>query len=108
VIRIQRILNGKTEESRASSAWTAGLALLLTSAALTGIFSLGPQASVNAMEPAANKKMAVAFVSIPPLDRSANPPIDGEATARLLIAKLKALKVPAVGFLQGGMVSDGP
>jgi hypothetical protein len=36
-----------------------------------------------------------------------NAPKDSDATARLLIQKLKEYKVPATGFLQGGMISDG-
>ncbi len=36
-----------------------------------------------------------------------NPPKDSDATARLIIAKLAQYKIPAIGFVQGGMVSDG-
>jgi len=51
--------------------------------------------------------MAIGFVSIPPIDRMENPPKDADATARLIIAKLAQYKVPAIGFVQGSMVSDG-
>ena len=47
------------------------------------------------------------FVSIPPLDRSENPPKDSVATAKILVGTLKAHKVPAVGFINGSSVSDG-
>lgn len=105
--RIQRILKIRTEASTASSAWTAGLAFLLTSAFLLAVFSFSSSDLVNAQNRGGSRKLAVAFVSIPPLDRTANPPKDSDATARLLIQELKAHKVPAIGFLTGSMVSDG-
>jgi beta-lactamase regulating signal transducer with metallopeptidase domain len=105
--RIQRILKIKTEESSATSAWTAGMALLLTSVFLAAIFSFSSSDVVNAQQRSASRKLAIGFVSIPPLDRTANPPKDSDATARLLIQELKEHKVPAIGFLQGGMISDG-
>jgi beta-lactamase regulating signal transducer with metallopeptidase domain/peptidoglycan/xylan/chitin deacetylase (PgdA/CDA1 family) len=105
--RIQRILKIKTEESSASSAWTAGMALLLTSVFLAAIFSFSSSDVVNAQQRMGSRKLAIGFVSIPPVDRTANPPKDSDATARLLIQKLKEHKVPAIGFLQGGMISDG-
>ncbi|HUR99378.1 MAG TPA: M56 family metallopeptidase [Pyrinomonadaceae bacterium] len=105
--RIQRILQIKTEASSAISAWTAGVALLLTSAFLLAVFSFSSSDVVNAQQRSGTRKLAIGFVSIPPLDRTENPPKDSDATARLLIAKLKEYKVPATGFLQGGMVSDG-
>jgi peptidoglycan/xylan/chitin deacetylase (PgdA/CDA1 family) len=105
--RIQRILQIKTEASGANSAWTAGLALLLTSAFLLAVFSFTSSDLVNAQSRSGGKKLAIGFVSIPPLDRTANPPKDSDATARLLIQELKEHKVPAIGFLQGSMVSDG-
>lgn len=105
--RIQRILKIKTEASSASSAWTAGLALILTSAFLLTIFSFSSSDVVNAQQRSGSKKLAIGFVSIPPVDRTANPPKDSDATARLLIQQLKEHKVPAIGFLQGGMISDG-
>lgn len=105
--RIQRILKIKTEVSSANSAWTAGLALLLTSAFLLAIFSFSSLDVVNAQQRSGARKLAIGFVSIPPLDRTDNPPKDSDATTRLLIQKLKEYKVPATGFLQGGMISDG-
>ena len=105
--RIERILKIKTEASKANSAWTAGVALLLTSAFLLAVFSFSSSDVVNAQQKPASRKLAIGFVSIPPLDRTANAPKDSDATARLLIQKLKEFKVPATGFLQGGMISDG-
>ncbi|MFN2500892.1 MAG: M56 family metallopeptidase [Pyrinomonadaceae bacterium] len=105
--RIQRILNVKTEARGANSAWTAGLTFMLTSAVLLAVFSFNSSNLVNARGKSADRKLAIGFVSIPPLDRTDNPPKDSDATARLLIEKLKAHKVPAIGFLQGGMISDG-
>lgn len=105
--RIELILNKKTEVSRASSAWTACMALMLTSAVLLSVFSISPGTNVNAESKGSGRKLAIGFVSIPPLDRSGDPPKDSDATARLLIEKLKRYNVPATGFLMGGMVSDG-
>ena len=105
--RIQKILKIKTEASRASSAWTACLALVLTSAFLLAVFSFTASDIVNAQQRFGSRKLAIGFVSIPPLDRTDNAPKDADATARLLIHKLKEYKVPATGFLQGGMISDG-
>lgn len=105
--RIQRILKIKTEASSANSAWTAGLALVLTSAFLLAVFSFSSSELVNAQSRSGGKKLAIGFVSIPPVDRTANAPKDSDATMRLLIQELKEHKVPAIGFLQGNMVSDG-
>jgi beta-lactamase regulating signal transducer with metallopeptidase domain/peptidoglycan/xylan/chitin deacetylase (PgdA/CDA1 family) len=105
--RIEKILKIETEAGRATSAWTATFALLLTSAVLLAVFSFSSSGIVNAQRKGENRKLAIGFVSIPPLDRTANAPKDSEATARLLIDALKRHKVPAIGFLQGGMVSDG-
>lgn len=105
--RIQRILKIKTEANTANSAWTAGLAFVLTSVFLLAIFSTSSSELVNAQKLSNGRKLAIGFVSIPPVDRTTNPPKDSDATARLLIEKLKLHKVPAIGFLQGGMVSDG-
>ena len=105
--RIAKILQKNTEIKRSASAWSAGLAFALISAVLLAVFSFNQSAVVNAQKQRGGKKMAIGFVSIPPLDRTANPPKDGEATVRLLIEKLKSHKVPAIGFLQGGMISDG-
>jgi beta-lactamase regulating signal transducer with metallopeptidase domain/peptidoglycan/xylan/chitin deacetylase (PgdA/CDA1 family) len=105
--RIQRILKIKTEMSSANSAWTAGLAFVLTSAFLLTLFSFSSSELVNAQSKTGSRKLAIGFVSIPPVDRTANAPKDSDATARMLIDKLKMHKVPAIGFLQGGMISDG-
>lgn len=107
MLRIERILHKKTEISRANSAWSAGLALVLISALLLAVFSFTPQAFVNAQQRSKDRKIAIGFVSIPPLDRTENPPKDSDATARLMIAKLQQYKIPAVGFVQGSMISDG-
>ncbi len=105
--RIQKILQKNTEISRANSLWSAGLALVLISAVMLSVFSFNKASFVNAQTKAATKKIAVGFVSIPPVDRMENPPQDAEATMRLLIEKLKANRVPAIGFVQGSMISDG-
>lgn len=105
--RIQRILQKETEIKRANSLWSAGLACALISAFLLITFSAGNNIPVNAESKAKSKKLAVGFVSIPPVDRSDNPPHDSQATTQILIEKLKAHKIPAIGFVQGSMISDG-
>jgi beta-lactamase regulating signal transducer with metallopeptidase domain len=106
--RITKILQKNTENrAKANSAWSAGLALMLISAFLLAVFSFNQPAFVNAQTKTKNRKLAIGFVSIPPLDRTANAPKDADATARLLIEKLKSRKIPALGFVQGGMISDG-
>ncbi|HEX8287959.1 MAG TPA: M56 family metallopeptidase [Pyrinomonadaceae bacterium] len=108
--RISKILqkNQKnTEISQSSSAWSALLALAFISAIVLGVFSPGQRSFVNAQTATKNKKLAIGFVSIPPLDRTANPPKDSDATIRLMIAKLVQHQIPAIGFVQGGMISDG-
>lgn len=107
MLRMQKILNVKTEASWASSDLKAGLALLLTSAVVLGLLLSNSSGIVNAQKMGTGRKLAIGFVSIPPIDRTDNAPKDSDATARLLIEKLKLHKVPATGFLQGGMVSDG-
>ena len=107
--RITKILQKNTETRvKASSAWSAGLALVLISAFFLAVFSFNQPAFVNAQtNRAKNRKLAIGFVSIPPVDRTANAPKDSDATARLLIEKLKARKIPAIGFLAGASISDG-
>ena len=105
--RIQKILQKNTETRRSASAWSAIMALALISAVLLSVFSPDRTAFVNAQTRVKGKKIAVGFVSIPPVDRTANPPKDSDATMRLLIEKLKSHKVPAIGFLNGGTISDG-
>jgi hypothetical protein len=68
--------------------WSAGLALLLFSVALTGIFSTQPAVSVNAQTKIKDKKITVGFVSIAPFDRLNNPPKNSDAALRLMIANL--------------------
>ena len=105
--RIQKILKPKTEVNRANSAWSAGLAFVFASAVLLTLFSINTPTYVNAESRPGSRKLAIGFVSIPPLDRTDNPMKDGEATMRRLIHSLKKYDVPATGFLQGGMISDG-
>jgi beta-lactamase regulating signal transducer with metallopeptidase domain len=110
--RIQRIINNKNAKMSVAgnSLWSASLACALILALLVGIFSAMQTSSVNAqtkLNDVKERKMAVGFVSIPPVDRMENPPKDADATMRLLIEKLKAHRVPAIGFVQGGMISDG-
>jgi len=107
MLRIQRILQKNTEIKGNPSAWSAILGLAFISALLLGIFSVSQMPLVNAQKGAKDKKLAVGFVSIPPVDRSPNPPHDAVATAKLLVEKLKTHKVPAIGFVQGSMISDG-
>lgn len=106
--RIAKILQKNTEtRGSANSLWSAGMAFLLISAVVLGVFSNGSPGFVNAQNKTRNKKLAVGFVSLPPLDRTSNAPKDSDATMRLLIEKLKSHKVPAIGFVQGNMISDG-
>jgi hypothetical protein len=110
--RIERIIENKNAGTSIfqTSLWSAGLACALISALLLGVFSATEPLAVNAqtkLNDKKDKKMAVGFVSIPPVDRMENPPKDADATMRLLIEKLKAHRVPAIGFVQGGLISDG-
>ena len=106
--RISKILQKNTEIKRSAfSAWTAFAALALISAVLLTVFSSYPGGFVNARTTMKNRKLAIGFVSIPPVDRTENPPKDADATARLMIAKLTQHKIPAIGFVQGGSISDG-
>lgn len=106
--RISKILQKNTEKKRSAfSAWSAFAALALISAVLLSLFSFNSGKFVNAQTKTKNRKLAIGFVSIPPLDRTDNAPKDADATARLVIAKLTQYKIPAIGFVQGGMISDG-
>ncbi len=106
--RINRILEKNTERQNSKqSFWSASLAFLLISAVLISVFWAETSVSVNAENKIRDKKMAIGFVSIPPVDRMENPPKDADATSRLLIAKLAQYKIPAIGFVLGGAVSDG-
>jgi hypothetical protein len=106
--RINRILEKNTErQNPKQSLWSASLAFLLISAVVLSVFWTDSSFEVNAQSKARDKKMAIGFVSIPPLDRMGNAPKDADATARLVIAKLEQYKIPAIGFVQGGLISDG-
>ncbi|MCY7375855.1 MAG: polysaccharide deacetylase family protein [Pyrinomonadaceae bacterium] len=111
--RIERIINKNKNAGTGkfqNSLWSASLVFGLISAFVFALFSAMQQSPVNAQSKLSdnkNRKMAVGFVSIPPVDRMENPPKDADATARLLIEKLKSNKVPAIGFVQGAMISDG-
>lgn len=107
MIRIQRILQKNAEITRANSAWSAVAALALISAVLLSVFLFDSKRLVNGQTRFGEKKIAVGFVSIPPLDRSANPPQDAVATAKILIEVLKSHRMPAIGFVTGSQVSDG-
>ncbi len=106
MLRIQRILQKNTEIKRANSAWSAGLAFVLISAVLLGVFSFNSGMVVNAQKKTATKKMAIGFVSIPPNFRDKTGDKFDE-TARILIQKLTERKVPAIGFVLGAGISDG-
>jgi hypothetical protein len=87
---------------------STALAVAFISALLVTLFSFSPKPVVNGQKRDNNgRQLAIGFVGIPPLDRSADPPKDADATARLLIAKLQQYKVPAIGFLTGSQISDG-
>jgi hypothetical protein len=106
--RITRILNKKTEISRAGSGWSAGVAFAVISILLLALFSFSSISVVNGQKRGGNdRKLAIGFVGIPPLDRSNDPPKDADATARILIARLQQYRVPAIGFLTGSQISDG-
>jgi beta-lactamase regulating signal transducer with metallopeptidase domain/peptidoglycan/xylan/chitin deacetylase (PgdA/CDA1 family) len=105
--RMEKILKIKTEMTRANSAWSAVLTFVLILVVLAVVFSFNPSSFVNAQTRAGSRKVAIGFVSIPPLDRSDNPPKDSDATARLMIAKLTQYKIPAIGFVNGSSISDG-
>ena len=53
-----------------------------------------------------NKKLAVGFVSIP-TNRQSKADKSFDETPRLLIEKLNRHKVPAIGFVNGSLVTDG-
>lgn len=112
MIRIQRIIQNKNAKTGffQTSLWSASLVSALILALVFGLFLQATDSPVNAqmkLNGNKDKKMAVGFVSIPPVDRMENPPKDADATMRLLIEKLKAHRVPAIGFVHGQMISDG-
>jgi hypothetical protein len=62
-----------------NSLWSASLACALILALVLGIFSAMQMPSVNAqtkINDVKGRKMAVGFVSLPPVDRMENPPKD--------------------------------
>jgi len=92
--RIEKILQKNAErQSFKQTLWSAAsLALLLISAVMLTVFWTGTGASVNAQTKIMNKKIAVGFVSIPPLVRvSPNFPKEYEAKQRSLLAKLNMM-----------------
>lgn len=113
--RIREILQKNTEIKRSASAWSAGLACALISAVLLAVLSFNQTTVVNAQKQRASKRLAIGFVSIPPVGYQTSPPIvvrgnlpeASDATARLLIEKLKTRHIPAIGFVLGGVISDG-
>ncbi len=118
MLRINRILEKNTERQNPKhTLWSAvGLALLLISALMTSLFWSDSSFDVNAQSKGKNKKMAIGFVSIPPLGRVSDARKDAEATnrsrakelkIRLMLLRLKANKIPAIGFVQGSLISDG-
>jgi beta-lactamase regulating signal transducer with metallopeptidase domain/peptidoglycan/xylan/chitin deacetylase (PgdA/CDA1 family) len=102
--RITKILNKNTEIEQSSSAWSAGLALMLISAVLLTVFSFTSGAGVNAQTAMKNKKIAVGFVSIAPNNREKSDK-NFDETAVLLIEKLTARRIPAIGFVSGASIS---
>lgn len=104
--RVKRILQKKTEMRETRSAWPAGVALLLISAFAAMAFSTGETPVVNADAKKTGRKLAIGFVSLPPVDRTENAPKDSDATARLLIEKLKSRRIPATGFVLGGAIES--
>lgn len=107
MVRIQRILQKNTEVKGNPSAWSAMLGFAFISALLLCVFSVTDVLVVNAQKSTKDKKIAIGFVSLPPIDRSNDAPKDADATARLVIAALGKHKVPAVGFVNGTNISDG-
>ncbi len=105
--RINRILEKNTERQKPKqSLWSASLAFLLISAVMFGVFWTGSGFDVNAQGKTRDKKMAIGFVAIPPGYREkADKSFD--ETARLLIEKLTAHRIPAIGFLNGENVMEG-
>jgi len=105
--RINRILQKNTErQNPKQTLWSASLAFLLISAVMLSVFWTDSGFDVNAQSKTRNKKMAIGFVSIPSnfrdkADKSYN------ETARILIEKLTAHKIPAIGFVNGSTISDG-
>ena len=102
--RINRILEKNTERQNSKQTlWSASLAFVLISAVLTTVFWTDSSFDVNAQSKSKDKKMAIGFVSIPPNYRE-NSDKSFDETARLLIEKLTAHRIPAIGFVNGGSI----
>ncbi len=106
--RINRILEKNAErQNRKQTLWSAGsLAFLLISAVVFAIFWNGSSFDVNAQIKTTDKKMAIGFVSIPPNFKE-NTDKSFDETARLLIEKLNARQIPAIGFINGENMMEG-
>jgi hypothetical protein len=107
MLRINRILEKNTERQNPKhTLWSAvGLAFLLISAVVLSVFWTDSSFDVNAQGKPKDKKMAIGFVSIPPNYKDkADKSFD--ETARLLIEKLTTHKIPAIGFVSGGSISQ--
>ncbi|MEJ7698910.1 MAG: M56 family metallopeptidase [Pyrinomonadaceae bacterium] len=106
MLRINRILEKNTErQNPKQTLWSASLAFLLISAVVLSVFWTDSSFDVNAQGKPKDKKMAIGFVSIPPNYKDkADKSFD--ETARLLIEKLTAHKIPAIGFVNGGSLSQ--
>lgn len=104
--RISKILQKNTERNGVASLWSAVAASALISAFLLTVFSFNNSPVVNAGNSMTSKKLAVGFVSIP-TNRASSADKSFDETPRLLIEKLNAHKIPAIGFVHGSMISDG-
>ncbi len=106
--RISKILqkNTKISSRKTVSLWSAVAALALISAFFLTVFSFNTPAVVNAANNTKNKKLAVGFVSIP-TNRGSKADKSFDETPRLLIGKLNEHKIPAIGFVNGSLISDG-
>ncbi|CAN5840886.1 hypothetical protein BH20ACI4_BH20ACI4_26490 [soil metagenome] len=105
--RISKILQKNTGiKSRTGSLWSAVAAFAIISAFLLTVFSFNNPPVVNADDTLKNKKLAVGFVSIP-TNRQSKADKSFDETPRLLIEKLNRHKVPAIGFVNGSLVTDG-
>ncbi len=106
--RIRRIVEPKNNfRASRSIPLAVGFVVLFVTAVMINAFTKPSNFSVIAENNAKTKKMAIGFVSIPPLDRLGDAPKDSQATASLMITKLARHKIPAIGFVQGSMISDG-
>ena len=106
--RILRIVEPKsTFPASRTIPLAASFFLLFVTAVLISAFTRPSDFPVVAENKTKTKKMAIGFVSIPLVDRLRDAPKDSHATASLMITKLAQHKIPAIGFVLGGAVSDG-